>query len=346
MGGHALSHTSVRLTASNYERVATDCVAKLKALYPDNRVEPVVAYRSKSDFGDLDLLVESKNYDPLKAAAALGAVEVVRNGPVTSVGLKVRPEVEQLEGNLFQVDLMKTSPESFDYAAGYFAYNDLGNLCGRVAKQLGLTHGHEGLLLPMREGDYLFTTLTVTTDFDSALAFLGYDPKRFREGFETLEDVFLYAASSPFFNKAVYQLEARNHTARVRDRKRKTYMEFLQWLETRNDLPAYEYPKDRKEWLPKVFEAFPAVQPEYEKALAKLEQTRQVKARFNGAMVAKLTGKQGKDLGQVMARFKASFGAQSDVSGAEAKLADFVLGATQEELENRVRQAAAACAEA
>jgi hypothetical protein len=107
MGGNALSHTSVRLTKKNYERVAHAVVTQLKALYPNNRVYAIESYRAKADFGDLDVLVESVGYDPQKAAEAIGGVEVVRNGPVTSVGLVVRPEVAVLDGNVFQVDLIK-----------------------------------------------------------------------------------------------------------------------------------------------------------------------------------------------------------------------------------------------
>lgn len=132
MGGNALSHTSVRLTKKNYQRVADDVVARLKAAYPGNRVYAIESYRAKADFGDLDVLVESTGYDPFKAAEALGAVEVVRNGPVTSVGLVVRPDIAELDGNVFQVDLIKMEPEAFEFASFYFRHSDTGNLLGRV----------------------------------------------------------------------------------------------------------------------------------------------------------------------------------------------------------------------
>lgn len=55
MGGNALSYTAVRLTKKNYERMAADCVAKLRALYPSKRIEALGSYRSKADFGDCDI---------------------------------------------------------------------------------------------------------------------------------------------------------------------------------------------------------------------------------------------------------------------------------------------------
>lgn len=72
MGGNALSCASVRLAKRAYERVARDCVSKLRALYPGKRIEALGSYRSKADFGDCDILVEGgESYDPHAAAAAL-----------------------------------------------------------------------------------------------------------------------------------------------------------------------------------------------------------------------------------------------------------------------------------
>jgi hypothetical protein len=91
MGGHALSCTSVRLTKSNYEHIASDCVSKLRAVYPGKRIEALGSYRSKADFGDCDILIEGgAPYDPYVAAEAINAVEIVPNGPVTSVGIMRR----------------------------------------------------------------------------------------------------------------------------------------------------------------------------------------------------------------------------------------------------------------
>lgn len=151
MGGNALSHTSVRLTKNDYERVAHYCVAKLKTAYPENRVYAIESYRSKADFGDLDVLVESTDYDPHKAAGILGAVEVVRNGPVTSIGLVVRPEVAELDGNVFQVDLIKTEPQAFDFASCYFRNSDMGNLVGRLAHAIFVSLRHDGLVFYLRD---------------------------------------------------------------------------------------------------------------------------------------------------------------------------------------------------
>lgn len=335
MGGNALSCTSVRLTKKNYERLAADCVAKLRALYPGKRVEALGSYRAKADFGDLDILVQGgDHYDPHQAAAALDAVEVVRNGPVTSVGVLVRPEVPHRDGNVFQVDLIKMEPEAFDFAMGYFGRGDAGNLLGRLFHSAGLSLRHDGLVYFFRDGtngDYKFREIVLTRKFEEALPFMGYDPATYEQGFDTPEDIYRYVASSAFFNPAIFLLENRNATSRVRDKKRVMYMQFLKFCEERQDLTAYPYPEDKAAWLPRIAEYFPHFRAEYDQAVADLAEHRAAKAKFNGEWVSQLTGLQGKELGAVMKQFKESF------ASAEAQRT-FVLSNSRDAIEARVRQ--------
>ncbi len=237
MGGHALSQVSVRLAAINYTRLAEDCIAQLKARFPDNRIEMVEAYRDKPDFGDLDLLIESTGFDPHQAAAALNAMEIVRNGPVTSIGIPVRPDLPATEGNLFQVDLIKVPLDEFDASRAYFAWNDLGNLCGRLAHSMGLKLGHDGLSYTWRHGDHVFASIDLLKHWRDILPVLGLSYERWEQGFDSLEDIFKFVVSSPYFNRDIFLLHNRNNTTRVRDAKRKTYMEFLLWLEAQPALP-------------------------------------------------------------------------------------------------------------
>lgn len=311
MGGNALSCTSVRLTKKNYERLAAECVAKLRSLYPGKRIEALGSYRDKADFGDCDILVDSGgHYDPYQAAAALDAVEVVRNGPVTSVGVIVRPEVPHREGNVFQVDLIKMEPEAFDFALGYFGRGDAGNLLGRLYHACGLAFRHDGLFYYFRDPeneDYKFREILLTRDFGKALTLMGYDPDCYARGFETREKIYEYVASSPFFNSAVFLLENRNARSRVRDKKRLMYMEFLKWCEARPELTAFQYPEDKKAWLPRIVEHFPQFEADYAQSLADLAELRAVKAKFNGEWVSQVTGLRGKELGFLMKRYKESF---------------------------------------
>ncbi|CAB5514594.1 hypothetical protein LMG26857_03653 [Achromobacter anxifer] len=329
MGGNALSVPSVRLTVENYTRLENDLLAKLREMYPQTKFAAVQSYRSKADFGDLDMLVGDSAFDSRKAAQALGAVEVVPNGPVTSFGLRVNLAVQDHAGNLFQVDFIKVTSAEFEYAKGYFAFNDLGNLVGRVAHKMGLAHKHNGLYFYVRDGDYMFREILLTEDYGAALSAMGYDPVRFAAGFDTPEDLFEYTASSPFFNRDIFLLDNRNAKSRVRDSKRKTYMQFLDWCEGRSVAGQHVFPKDKAAWLPRLYACFPGFQAEHEKALADLAKARAVKAKFNGGMVGEWTGLANKELGLVMKSFRESFPTQD-------ALQDYVLATDEDDLKSRV----------
>lgn len=333
MGGKALScNVSIRLTKNNYVRLATLCVAKLQALYPAKRVAYLGSYGDKADFGDCDILLEGgEDYDPYKAAAALDAVEVVRNGPVTSVGVIVRPEVPHRDGNVFQVDLIKMEPEAFDFAMSYFGHGDTGNLLGRIAHAQGLSLRHDGLFYYYRDGDYKFRAILLTREFSEALTFMGYSPDKLAQGFDSQEAIYRYVASSPFFNRDIFLLENRNARSRVRDKKRLMYMGFLKWCEAHPELPAFVYPENKAAWLPRLVEFFPQFQAEYDQATTDLSKQRAAKAKYNGELVSQLTGLKDKELGALMARFKASF------ASAELQQA-FLLASSPESIAQRILQ--------
>jgi len=148
-----------------------------------------------------------------------------------------------------------------------------------------------------RDGDYHFREILLTRNYDEALTFLGYSPARFHAGFDSLSDIFEYVAGSAYFNRNIFLLENRSAQSRIRDRKRKTYAEFLKFCEAHPELPGYAYPERKADWLPRIEQGFPAFKAEHDKALADLAELRAVKAKFNGEWVSQLTGLQGKELG-------------------------------------------------
>lgn len=331
MGGNALSSPSIRLTKENYNRISGECLAKLQKHSPRRKATVIESYRSKPDFGDCDILVESgEHYCPWAAAKALGAVEVVRNGPVTSTGLPANPALGATAGNLFQVDLIAIDALSFDFAKGYFGFNDLGNLVGRTAHRMGLSHRHDGLWFFLRDGDYKFREILLTRNYEEALEFLGYDITVYRQGFDTLEDIFKFVAASKYFNKDIFLLENRNAKSRIRDRKRTTYMAFLRYCQDSPELAQFEYPDSKDDWLPLIAQSFGHFEAALAQANKDLDRQRAVKAKFGGQWVSELTGLTGKDLGGLMQRFKQQF----ESPGA---LQDYVMATSESELSSVIQ---------
>lgn len=312
MGGNALSSSGATRCSRD---VALHALEDFQARFAQitghlgsaARVEPIAAYRQKPDFGDLDVLVDSRVFQsmpPQSVVEALSntygsALPWVKNGPVLSVGLPLPGD-----GQCLQLDLISTPAVEFDFSLSYFSWNDMGNLVGRVAHKMGLKFGHDGLWLPLRDGTNLHDELLVTRDFGRALSFLGFDAERWREGFDCLDDIYQFVARGERFNPDIYPLEHRNHTARVRDKKRPVYMGFLRWIEAQPTLYRYPWQQDKSTYLPEVMTAFPVLQAEYDRSLARLAQTKAIRACFNGEVVAEVTGLAGKSLGAFIAHFK------------------------------------------
>lgn len=338
MGGNALQAGSVRLPAERYHAVERALVHVLRQRFPARRIEAIIAYADKPDFGDLDILVEDDaHYDPALLAEALGAIEVVVNGDVASIGV-------QLDEGVFQVDLIKIPAASFDFAARYFGYNDFGNLVGRVAHQFGAKFGHLGLLYPIRDPgnpSHMIAQVSITADFNTALSLLGYDALRYTalraaNQFRTLDDMFRFVVSTPYANRDIYLLDKRSHKARIRDAKRATYRSFLLWLEDQpaGTLPAYPWGEEgtavreahMAQFLQTAFAQLPAFKESYDAALANTARAKQLKIKFNGALAAEITGLSGTDLGAFMQRVRASF---TDENAFE----EFFLAASRESIE-------------
>ena len=321
MGGNAIKTVPMRrLTAAEYHPFAEAVSQSLRQRF-GTRAQALPAYRQKPDFGDLDVVVEQEkvrtpgdNFEALRAfAEEFGGSRVFlshRNNPTVTYDHWVSPG----DSAAFQVDVIMAPAAEFDATVAYFSYNDLGNLIGRTAHKMGFSYGHRGLLLPIRDGTHLVATVPVSADLETVLPFLGYDPRRFRQGFDTMTDIFDYVTGSKRFDPALFLLESRNHTDRMRDRKRPTYRSFLEHLQTRGDWPTFVFPKDKSVWLSEAFAHFPDFQQRYEQALAEHAVAKETRVHFNGELVAEWTGLTGKDLGAFMAQARTRLEAHGGVA--------------------------------
>lgn len=337
MGGKALKNIETRrLNADEYHALVPVVLDKIAAVVGRDRPLAVIqAYSAKPDFGDMDVLVASDDIPTDykdRIAEAFASRDVYRNGNVTS-----------LEFQSFQIDVIAIKAESFDFALSYFNWNDLGNLVGRVAHKMGCKYAFEGLYVPLRDGDHMFAEVSVTRDVGKALAFLGYDPVRFQAGFDTMEDIFRYTASTPYFDPAIYLLENRNATSRVRDAKRPTYNAFLKWLEDPAGLASfhaekfkaqdwYQFPSEKSQWLGALRAEFPDFGDRMDAALAKKARYELARTIFNGERVSELTGLKGKDLGELMR------GLREAHDGPDAQTA-WVLEAGQQGVDRAIMEA-------
>lgn len=332
MGGNALKEVKTqRLNKEDFERCEKSVLVFLKEYFPDALVDAIPSYAEKKDFGDLDVMISEEG---LKAGGGIkklieGAREKFfsrqerANGHVLS--FEYRDSEKDERG--FQVDIIQMPEVTFDFAKNYFSFNDLGNLVGRTAHKMGLKFGHNGLWYVMRNGDHKIADVLLTRDFDKSLTFLGFEPKRFREGFQNLKEVYEYVGNSKYFNGDIYLLENQSYKSRVRDKKRPTYQMFLNWIRETDKPSSFTYPDNKDEWLPLMFKEFPNFKKEYDKALERSSQIIDFKEKFNAKIISQWTGRTGEALGHLMSNVKGNF--ENDL-----KMLDFLKNKDTEEIKD------------
>lgn len=305
MGGNALKNTQTRrYEAAEYYELENEVLAKLREAFPGRIITSIPAYAGKESFGDMDILMESDNLhknvrDTLREFFAPN--EIVKNGGCYSF------DVKQL-----QIDLILTPIEIYHTSSVYFAYNDLGNLMGRIYHAMGMKYGHEGLTFAVYDPEdpsHRIEDILVSRNHSLIFAVAGYSFARWTEGFKNLEEIFEFAIDTPFYSYSIFDLDNRNHRSRMRDRKRPTYTKFLDWAK---DKPGqYDWGPhthdgdfDRTAFLERISEFFPGFRAQYDAAIARNEHRKFVNALLNGNRVRELTGLEGIELGYLMKYLK------------------------------------------
>lgn len=313
MGGNALHQPSCRLNKQELLGLIVNFNNEIGEPFKStssgvSALQPIPFYSSKDSFGDLDMVVmcESRDWERLLDDLKKKYPDHSKNGNVFSFGVDVGKDTN------FQIDLIYVG-EKFDerqMALTYFAFNDLGNLMGRIYHRAGFKYGHKGLLRIVRDeenSDHCIDEVLVTNEPRKIFEFGGYDYDEFLDGFNAREDIFNYVASSLYFNRDIYLFENRNSKARARDSKRVIYNEFLKWCSGREDLPEF-YSEDkeefRREQLQLALEKFPEFRVRYEGTLKKLLKSKTINEKFNGNIVSEVTGLSGRDLGVFIREFK------------------------------------------
>lgn len=298
MGGNALKEFGVSRVTTKELNMTVDGLRKevfdvTKAVWaiPES-------IKNKETHGDLDVIVVDSYRESI--GKLLKDLYSKKNGPVDSVAWPFSPEKS------VQVDFIFIPKEEFEYAVEYFSYNDIHNLIGRFAHRMNLKHGHAGLKYIVRDGvQTVLGEIVLTRDFERALTFIGFDYERYLQGFNTLEEIYQYVSDHPKFSPRMFDLAERNHTARVRGRKRPTHTGFLKWIEdNRMYLGDYLWPEDKDSWLPAIFKEFPEAKVQYDALWDAYRDKEKARTKFNGVMVGQLTGLREKQLGRLIQAFK------------------------------------------
>jgi hypothetical protein len=299
MGGRALKNTQTR----RYSKAEFDLISKeLIYILRDNfaRVDIPLFYKNKQSFGDIDILVTGlykinnmHNYIQEK----FNPTEIFHNGNCWSFDYKE-----------IQVDIITSAWEHYDSYLMYLSYNDLGNLIGRIAHGLGFKYGQEGLWYEHYFKNQNIGNILISKDYPKIYNFLGLDYSKWERGFDELEDIFKFISESPFFNWKKYQFSELNKINRDRNKKRASYIVFLEWVDKNvaDSNHEFNFLEDKTGYLYKANEIFPEANIFNEVKRLEYLHCRKlyIQSKFNGGDVMKKYGFVNKELGDKMTGFK------------------------------------------
>lgn len=282
MGGNVFKseYEVLRLEKNEYFKYVNEVMSLLSQFYSNKELHVTQAIRSKEDFGDMDVIVKgSSKRVEVENFLTSSNYPFVKNGDVTSFLYKS-----------FQIDLIFTNEDHYEYSCNYFDWNDLGNLVGRISKQLGFKHGHDGLYYVLRNDDRIIKEFLLSTSYLDIIHILGLDKLKFKQGFDSYEDLFEFILASPYFNPEIFKLENLNNINRVRDRKRKTYNLFLKYIEDKdyNKLDGFQRKLTYEEKEKFVFRRFSKIYPEVRKLTLQVELENKIKEKINGRIIMQL----------------------------------------------------------
>ncbi|KZF20141.1 hypothetical protein L228DRAFT_284881 [Xylona heveae TC161] len=242
MGGSAFSHTgpngeqplsTPRIPSSVYALLRDQCLRVLRVFYV--RAATPVEHPGKVSYGDVDVLVEqprrhSSTWDDL--AAALNATRYLHTPGSPTISFAIPSAA--LNNCHFQLDVLYCKPGTFDWQLFTHSYGDLWSIIGATIRPWGLTRNDVGLYVRVKEVEAQnrkASMILLTTDPSRTLSFLGLSKEAFSSGFETLEDMFEFAAGSRFFRPQYFQYASLKANDRQRLAKRPAMQKFwLEWL--------------------------------------------------------------------------------------------------------------------
>lgn len=293
MGGTALrekGHESIRMDLPTYLRIESEVCDILNRHGIKHFTIPYV--KDKTSFGDIDILFVNnetqieyimKNYSDMF------------NIDHTRIRKDSGSEVISVLYKGHQIDLIATKPEYSDYHLNYLSNNDFGNILGRSLKECGYKHGHDGLYYTYREGNTYKKDILISYNYEDALRLMGLNPEKYKSGFENLEDMFDYICKSIYFKPSRYKIENLNNRNRVRDRKRKTYNMFLNYVKDMQDSNIK---------LPSPFDVYPWLIDSVQQIRNDRKFASTSARLFNGNVVRSITGLELEELGKFMKEFK------------------------------------------
>ncbi|KAK4501650.1 hypothetical protein PRZ48_007459 [Zasmidium cellare] len=273
--GQPTLHTP-RMTPAEYANLKAIYLFRLQKQFPGKTVSVLIEAPEKTSYGDIDLIVEyDEHVDFIDLAGKLGAagvicsssgkhqlcsIAVLKDGArcpnetvvyknVTSNNAKKAQVASSSTVEEYaQIDIQVIGSEDFKWHSFYCSYGDMGGLLGNITRNLGLTISDKGLVLRLKELDYAKRQkfqqvadrdgmLCLSNDPTQIMFFLGLSPKRYADGFTTVEDFFSWVRECRLIDMEVIKKKRNISRDRQKENKRTLYSTFFEeWLPNSCDM--------------------------------------------------------------------------------------------------------------
>jgi len=304
MGGNALKIETLRKTTEEFNKIASEIIPIIEGKL-NNETFIAKCYHNKETHGDMDILVKfSSNQQNINLINFIkenfNPLDIYNNNGVVS-----------FDYDFFQIDIIPIGESKWEIAKVWYSYDPFSNLCGKSAHRFGVKYGHSGLVYPFRNfNGRLSKDITLSKDPKRIFEFLGYDYEEFKKGFDTLEEIFEYVIAGKYFDYSIFLMENLNHIDRKRNKKRKSYQEFLQYVEKKGIKDTYQFNKDKSTYIDLIHDSFPKVdlKGKIEELSKKDVENQELNTKFNGRLIMNIYPElTGKELGNAITNFQKSF---------------------------------------
>jgi hypothetical protein len=304
MGGSALKNIETRrYLKDEYFALVADLLPKLKDLLKTECVL-VESYADKDSFGDMDILVQTGGQYTVEEMIRM--VKDLLKPPPTDTFKN--SNVFSFDHNELQIDLIFTAPENMYISYVFSKFGDVGNLLGKIGHKFNTKYGFDGLRYVYRTAEErVLGEIMLSKDPEKIFNFLGADFERWKQGFNTAEEVFDYVISSKYFDADSFKLENLNAINRKRNKKRKMYNAFIEYCAEKKPVSRYTFNSDRNSYQDMIEEHFPGFKDQLREMEKEETRRKMLREKFNGDMVmAKFPELIGASLGKALGDFKNS----------------------------------------
>jgi len=305
MGGNALKTETFRKTTDEFNKIASEIIPIIES---GLNTETFIAkcYHNKETHGDMDILIKMDSNNQ-----GINLIDFINN-TFKPNDLYNNNGVVSFDYDEFQIDFIPIKISNWEIAKVWYSYDPFSNLAGKSSHRFGTKYGHGGLVYPFRNfNGRLSKDITLSKDPKRIFEFLGYDYERFQKGFDNLEEIFEYVIDGKYFDYSIFLMENLNHIDRKRNKKRKSYQEFLQYIENKGIKDTYQFSKDKSTYIDLIHDSFPKVdlKGKIEELSKKDAENSELNEKFNGRLIMDIFPElTGKELGNMITNFQKSFG--------------------------------------